>query len=564
MNGPRERAVAFVVARLTSSRLPGKQLREIGGISILQRSLTELAACTELEQVVIATVDEPGNRPLRDLAAQRGWELFWYAGDVDDVVGRLRQAAEAYDAALPVLVSGDCPLPHAPSVDALVRALRAAPAAGFVRVMPNAAGEVALLEGVMVARLWAWRQADAESDSTALRAHFFPVMYRAPQRFAALDSVLDGAVHGPRHRMSVDTWADLEFMQTLHAHLAAAGRPFVLPEVVRLLRARPALRDINRHVHQRRLVETLHEVLLVVDAGGDFGYGHFMRCRELAGQVVERLSWPVTFLLDDARAVRMALDCGFRVAWGALGRAARGGPPPDAAVDPGCDLARFGMALVDITARRSLPPGWRSALGDGQPVVVVDRADAMAAEADLVVFPGVAGRRHAEGVELPPLVAGLDHAIVRREVRRHQGIHVTRDIDLLVYLYDVRHKAVLQEAARRRGWRMAVPDGFDDDFAGLLARSRVFVSGYGQSFYEALALGSVPVAWPLSPAHRSDAVAFYAACGLPATLIERAADAEEVVAGVLSQAHRHLPVLDDGTPAIVQRLAELRAAWQPA
>ncbi|MCB1788364.1 MAG: hypothetical protein KDJ33_19060, partial [Gammaproteobacteria bacterium] len=55
----RERAVAFVVARLSSSRLPQKQLRQIGGKSILDWIMDELGACRELDQVVVATVAEP-------------------------------------------------------------------------------------------------------------------------------------------------------------------------------------------------------------------------------------------------------------------------------------------------------------------------------------------------------------------------------------------------------------------------------------------------------------------------------------------------------------------------
>jgi spore coat polysaccharide biosynthesis protein SpsF (cytidylyltransferase family) len=41
----RERAVAFVVARLSSSRLPAKQLRHIGPKSIIEWIMDALADC---------------------------------------------------------------------------------------------------------------------------------------------------------------------------------------------------------------------------------------------------------------------------------------------------------------------------------------------------------------------------------------------------------------------------------------------------------------------------------------------------------------------------------------
>ncbi|MBW2097104.1 MAG: hypothetical protein JRI80_19795, partial [Deltaproteobacteria bacterium] len=55
---PHERAVAFVVVRLSSSRLPEKQFRLIGDRSILQWIIDELRICKELDEIVIATVAE--------------------------------------------------------------------------------------------------------------------------------------------------------------------------------------------------------------------------------------------------------------------------------------------------------------------------------------------------------------------------------------------------------------------------------------------------------------------------------------------------------------------------
>lgn len=562
MTGSRERAVAFVVARLSSSRLPAKQLREVGGLSILDRIMQALGEAAELDQVVLATVDEPENRPLQDLAARRGWELYWYPGAVDDVVGRLNSAADLYAAEICLLISADCPLVHGPSVDALVRAMRGSPQADYLALPPNARGEACLLEGVQVARARAWRRADAMSDRPELREHQFPVISRNPDRFLRVEAALPPALYGRRHRLSVDTWADLEFMQTLHSHLEAEGRAFVLPEAVALLRERPALRAVNAHVHQRRLVETLHPALFIVDAGGEFGYGHFMRCRELAGQLVERLSWPATFLLDDERAAHMAEACGFRVLWGALARAARPAPAGRREVAAGAAAADQGLLLVDISVRRQAPPGWRTALGGRAPVVVIDREDALAGEADLILYPGITGRARTDRLGLPPIVEGLEYLILRREVRRYQGLALARDIDLLVYLVDPAQREATLAMGRRRGWGVVAPGAFDEDFPALLARSRAFVSGYGHSFYEALALGCRPVAWPLSPAHRADALAFYRGTGLEPSIVDDVTMLEQALDGLFGGSPPVLPAVADGTPAIVQRLAALPESRQ--
>lgn len=561
MTEHREKVVAFVVTRLSSSRLPRKQLRTIADVSVLDRIMATLRAVDVLDDVIVTTVAEPANEPLRTLAEQRNWPLFWYEGEVDDVVGRLNHAADAYAADICLLISADCPLVHGPSVAELVEHIRQSPQADYLLMPPDAQGRASLLEGVHIARRAAWQRADALSDRPELREHQFPVIYQHPEMFKRVDVQLSTAIYGEPHRLSIDTWADLEFMETLYQRLRAESKAFDLPAVVDLLARDPAMRAINQHVHQRRLVETVHRVLFVIDAGGPFGYGHLMRCRELAGQIVERLGWPVTFVLDDQQAAESVEACGFHVAWGALGR------PSGEAIAP-WQAAQFdelvdahGVIIVDISAQRQLDQGWRAQLATDRPVVVVDRQDGVANEADLIVCPGVSGRPSESPEAMPPTVGGLPFAIIRREVRRYVGLDLDKDIDLLVYLYAEDQRDAVRQLAASNGWRVLVLDAFREDFAELPARSRVFLSGYGQTFYEALALGCFPVAWPLSSLHQADAQAFYAAAGLPETIVRQAGDLNSVLGAALSYPMRaHAPLID-GTPQIVQRLAELREHW---
>ena len=132
-----------------------------------------------------------------------------------------------------------------------------------------------------------------------------------------------------------------------------------------LLRASRCRRPLGRCLHGG-VLDALRGG--VVDAGGPFGYGHFMRCRELAGQVVERLSWPATFLVDDERAAQMAEASGFGVVWGALGRPTREEASGRRARVKGDMASECDLAVVDITVRRSLEPGWRDlGFGDRPP-----------------------------------------------------------------------------------------------------------------------------------------------------------------------------------------------------
>ena len=552
----RERAVAFVVARLDSSRFPAKQFRLVGARSILDRIFDSLNKCGELDLAVLATVAEPANERLRDFANNREIPLFWYEGDPDHVTTRLARAGEAFHASICLLISADCPLIDPASVDALIRRMREVPEADYLTTPPLAPDRSLLLEGVQVARLKAWVRADALSDRPELKEHQFPVIYRSPGLFVKAEATLDEAVYGPHHRMSVDTWADLEFMETLHTRLTAADLPFDLPHAVGLMNGDPSVGEINAHVHQRKLLEDIRKVLIIADAGGPYGYGHFMRCRELAGQLVERASWPVTFLVDDEAAARMALDCGFHTLWGALGRTAA--PPPDGVevVSPGKAAVGHGLVLADISAQRSPPPGWEKQFPPGMPLVAMDREDDFANGADLIIIPGITGRAGTRSGG-PRIVGGSDRAILRREVRRYKPLSFNKELDILAYLHLPEQRLALEKVSEINGWNTIILSGFVEDFPKLLAKARIFLSGYGISFYEALHLNALPVAWPLSPLHRADAEGFYRAYDLTPLCVSDSQGLSDVLAPLLAGPMPKFMDIVDGTPSLVEELVAL-------
>jgi hypothetical protein len=326
--------------------------------------------------------------------------------------------------------------------------------------------------------------------------------------------------------------------------------------VVELLETRPAIRKLNAHVHQRALVETIVEVLFVADAGGEFGFGHLMRCRELAMQIVERLGWPVTFVVDDIAAQDRLRNSGLRCLWGAFGRPVRHAAPDGIRALTDADASGYGLTVVDVSVRRELSVGSLPDRPPGGRLVFIDREDGVAAGADLIVYPGVSGRRPSTMPAAQGVCHGLDYAIIRREVRRLQETPTEKDIELLVYLYDDSQRRLVRELADRRGWHLGMPENFDA-FVDLLARSRVFLSGFGQAFYEAAALSTLPVAWPLSPNHAKDAEAFFEALGAVPSIVQSADDLESVLAPLVQARDASLPVLHDGTPAIVARLEGL-------
>ncbi len=528
----RERAVAFVVARLGSKRLAAKHLRRIGDRTLLDWVVGRLAECRELDGVVLATAAEPENLPLVRFAEKRGIECFWYEGDVDHVTTRLRRAAEHANADVCVLVSADCPLVYAPGIDFLVRALRAAPGMDLVGVLDGPEGRRAMLEGCQVARRRAWQRADDLSDTPELARHQFPVMGRREELFRVLATALPDALYAHPLRLSVDTWADLEFMTALHDRLIRRGEPFELPGALALLAAEPELGLINAHVHQRGADEVERRALFVVDPDPR----RVEQNRELALQLVERKGVAVTLVVDGETAHAELAARGLSVIWGAFGRKAAQ-PPRGIVAEPWTgELAGCDLVVLDLDAEPGLAGGWREGLAVGTVAVLCERAREWMGEADLVL--------DASG-------------IVRREIRR-AAREAHKDVDVLVQLRSAEQRGAVERFAERHGLRAVCAaggsdaaqdgDGAVEDYPAWLARARVLLTDRGACVREALAAGTHPVLW----AAREEALGWFEKAGAPPAIVERESDLFLLHGLVSADAPAVRP--HDTTGALVERL----------
>lgn len=369
---------AIIQARMGSSRLPGKMLRPLAGRPLLWHVVHRLRRARSVDVLCIATSTEPADDAIARFAAEQGVRVV--RGPEDDVLGRFQLAAEVTGADIVVRVTGDAPLVDPALVDRLVAALSAS-GAEFATVRADVA---CIHEGVdPLSRAALERLVREAGNDPVAREHVTGYIKLHPERFTIAHIELPPEEQFAGARLSVDTPADLAFIETIHRRLSVRAGEVAIPDLVRLLRAAPELLAINAHVRQKRPEEGSGTVLMRCDGGGALGLGHITRCLALAEQLRDRQGLGVTFAIqEEPVATTRVAASGFRVT------SPERGEGEAAWIDR--LIAQTGARALVLDVRTDLSPTdvarWRDA---GIATLLIDDASPRRLAAHLAVYPPV-------------------------------------------------------------------------------------------------------------------------------------------------------------------------------
>jgi len=114
------KAVAIIPARLASTRMPRKMLREIGGKPLIGRVYEAVRSSSQLDDVIIATDSEE----IREVCRHHGWKAQLTSSSHRSGTERVHEISQSVEADIYLNVQGDEPLTRSEHIVSLIEVMR--------------------------------------------------------------------------------------------------------------------------------------------------------------------------------------------------------------------------------------------------------------------------------------------------------------------------------------------------------------------------------------------------------------------------------------------------------
>jgi len=521
------RTVAIIQARMGSTRLPGKVLSPLVGKPVLWHIVHRLHRCRTVDAIAVATSDKKSDDAIEAFALKEGVQIV--RGPEDNVLARYALAAEKLNPDIIVRITGDAPLIDPVTIDRLVEKI-------IQDNLDFCVGDPELPsihEGFDPFSNRALRKLmDEATDDPVAREHvtayfkehpeFVRIGYLAPEP----SCLFSGA------RISVDTPADLHFLEEIYSRLDVPAGEADIRDVVGLLRSEPELIMINTHIYQKKPSERSLKVLFRCDGDTELGLGHVYRCLALAEEFREGQGCGVVFAMERGlQGFELVRQAGYLTELkpddeteGIWLRRVVGNLEPD---------------VVVLDLRTDLEAGnidqWRAR---GVLVITIDDPSDRRLACDLAFFSPTPQLEEVDwSGSTCEVLAGWDWVLLRREFgRRHEPVKnsppmvlvtmggsdpegmtlkatkalesLKEDFRTVVVLGPAfNHHEAFQRFLSGAGRSFEVRENVDD-MSTLMAEADLALASFGQTAYELAAMGLPAIYLCLTRDHEASAQAF--------------------------------------------------------
>lgn len=230
------KVVAIIQARMGSVRLPGKVMKEIQGVPMVELLIRRLSAARNIDQIVVATSSSGENQPLIEHVRSLG--LVCFPGSESDVLQRYIDAAKHVSADVVVRITADCPLIDPDVVDEVIKVFREGNWEYVSNINPPTFPDGLDVEVLSLSTL----EASAKQASDSYHREHVTAYVRDSGKFKTHNVSAGEDFSGLR--WTVDEPEDLLVIENIFEHFSP-GTDFFWKEVLELYKEKPELFRAN-------------------------------------------------------------------------------------------------------------------------------------------------------------------------------------------------------------------------------------------------------------------------------------------------------------------------------
>lgn len=241
------KTVIIVQARMGSTRLPGKVLKELLGRPLLSYLFERLKRTNLADLIIVATTTNSVDDPIVALCKDESIPVF--RGSEDDVLDRYLNAAKEFEADTIVRITADCPLIDPAVIDECIHEFQTQQADYLSNTLKSRTFPRGM--DVEVFSRQALITAAQNAKDPAEREHVTLHLYRHPDSFRL------GEVHHKEdlsdYRLTVDTEEDFQLIEQIFSTLYPENPTFTLSDLISCMEKNPDWIKINAHIKQKKV-----------------------------------------------------------------------------------------------------------------------------------------------------------------------------------------------------------------------------------------------------------------------------------------------------------------------
>ncbi|WP_262429762.1 glycosyltransferase family protein [Paratissierella segnis] len=241
------KVVAIIQARMGSSRLHGKVMKDLFGKPVLSHDIERIKQASAIDEIVVATTLSDEDDIIVRQAFKDGVKI--YRGSENNVLSRYYQAGMEFSADVVVRITSDCPLIDPNIADEVINFYLnndydlVTNAGLYVenRTYPRGLD----LEVFSIKSL---KEAYENAKKDYQLEHVTPYIYENSDKIFYYKNSKDES----KHRWTLDTEEDFELIKAIYGDLYKGVHNFYLDDILNLFNKKPELFYINSHIEQKK------------------------------------------------------------------------------------------------------------------------------------------------------------------------------------------------------------------------------------------------------------------------------------------------------------------------